>query len=300
MEVSEARGLPWRLQQLLATLRFPDFSSITVDFANPALRNQPQLSHTALSSLFGRWLTHPTHDMPSFVEATGQWSILEKGLSVAESMQFVASLLRAQHMMGHWIWWVYLRQEIPLRVAACIADRPDTGIWVDHIIAYINKCYLKENNQQAWMVAFTDVFTAPRFQSVSQTFFQANLGQLGFVLDDEREYNLVSHTSQVIAQWVGLSRQRDASRNVSTNAWDTKGWIINAVLSLGHPGVLLLPQIYDVYQMWRHPVLTTNDGVGLPAFPRDLPRFTEVSRVSDTSVYAPRAGIFPRFARFSI
>lgn len=265
LPVSKTKGLPWILEHRLPMIEIPDYSTIQHDLYNPQFQDQSTHGNKALFSFVQGWMVETTHDLNSFIGATTQWSVLTEGLKVADAMQLSASLLRAQHMIGYWIWWSYLRQSVPLHVKAYLerssmstSTSTPTLTWIDRLIAYIDKCYSQDNAGLVRLVTFLDVF--PQMQNDADNFQQASLGQIRMVLDNEKEAALILHTCQVVVQWLGMSgAQQDRHRNISTTAWDTKGWFVNAILHLGHPGILLLSAIDDAYRSWRLSSLSDND-----------------------------------------
>lgn len=198
------------------------------------------------------------HDMSSFVEANKDWSVLVHGYRVARVMELSSAILRAQHMIGHWIWWTFLKDEVPQHVKARLQPSIapiSKSSWVSQLVRYIHKSYSLPRSKEVMVVEFGDVF--PNSASDSQLFKPAKLGRMGIVLEEEKEDTLIAHTCQVIVQWLDMPcAHSDSGRNLPSNAWDTQGWFVDSILSLQHPGLLLLKDLYKVFSYRRLPSLT--------------------------------------------
>ncbi len=255
------RGLPWILERSLSVIQIPNYSTVHLDFSTSDMEDQWQLSSNALSSLVSGWALQGNHDMSSFLQANQDWSTLMDGLSLSQTMELRSSILHAQHMMGHWIWWSFLRQEVPKHVQAYLTPSSSTSLsspWVSGLVVYIHKLYSLPKTQLSHLVPFINVF--PGTSTDRRLFRDASLGQLGYVLDEEMEGTLIAHVCQVIVQWLGMPCfQQDSGQNMHSYSWDTQGWIVDSVLSLGHPGLLLLQEIYKVFNLHRLPVLSQPD-----------------------------------------
>ncbi len=255
------RGLPWILERSLSVIQIPNYSTVHLDFSMSVMEDQWQLSSNALSSLVSEWALQGTHDMTSFLQANQDWSTLMNGLSLAQNMELCSSILHAQHMMGHWIWWTFLRQEVPKHVQAYLTPSSSpllSSLWVKDLVVYIRKLYDLPKTQLSHLVTFSNVF--PGTSTDRRLFGDASLVQLGYVLEEEMAGALIAHVCQVIVQWLGMPCvQQDSYRNMHSYSWDTQGWLVDSVLSLGHPGLLLLQEIYKVFNLHRLPVLSQPD-----------------------------------------
>ncbi len=239
-------------------MQIPDYSSVCLDLMEPSLKYQPLLSKKALSSLTSGWHLDGDRNLASFLQANHQWSVLTHGLSVANTLELTSSVLRAQHMIGHWIWWAFLRSEVPQHVQHCLQHSTapiSTSPWVSKLVAHIYKCYSLPRGNQPVLVPFADVF--PEISTGVLDLKVASLGRLGYIMEEEEEELLIGHTCQIIVQWIGMPcAQQDTNRNLPSYAWDTRGWFIDSILSLKHPGLLLLSEFYKVFNSSRLPTLT--------------------------------------------
>ncbi len=220
------RGLPWILERSLSVIQIPNYSTVHLDFSTSDMEDQWQLSSNALSSLVSGWALQGNHDMSSFLQANQDWSTLMDGLSLSQTMELRSSILHAQHMMGHWIWWSFLRQEVPKHVQAYLTPSSSTSLsspWVSDLVVYIHKLYSLPKTQLSHLVPFINVF--PGTSTDRRLFRDASLGQLGYVLDEEMEGTLIAHVCQVIVQWLGMP------------CFPARLWSKHAFLQLGYSGM---------------------------------------------------------------
>ena len=77
----------------------------------------PQQASAAAKSLRSLTLGTPSTSESVFVTVQqGEWLKLRQSCHTAGQLDRVANSLRACWMMGHWIWWKYLRTNVPIAV----------------------------------------------------------------------------------------------------------------------------------------------------------------------------------------
>ncbi|KLO05202.1 hypothetical protein SCHPADRAFT_1003018 [Schizopora paradoxa] len=253
-------GIPSILDKRLKILIFPSFTLQHLEVLSTFTSSSPQphqRSKLALITMLSEWTNREVRDIKRFVGATKEWRAVQKGSHLAESLDLCACILRAQTMFGHWIWWSYLREEVPSHVKRYL-EGEGSDHWVTQVVAYIHKQY-DLNLASSVLVSFPSVF--PQLSSDFQGVFEdADIGRTGIVLEDQTTDRLIIHTCEVISQWVNLPHsQRDGNRNTNFGDWDTRGFFVDAIMQLNHPGLLLLPDLYKVYNIARLPSLTDQD-----------------------------------------
>ncbi|KLO03850.1 hypothetical protein SCHPADRAFT_897499, partial [Schizopora paradoxa] len=254
--------LPNVLCKQILNLRRLHFTPEVIQATDSFTADPRLVSKNALSNLRSGWTMLGNHDnrtLQHFLSAKQHWIVLMHGAKFADAMTLHACILRAQHMLGQWLWWASIREEVPIQVDSVLqGDVSDH--WIHILISFIHKQFQNApGSREQFIVSFADVFPSSD-SGLHTSFFEASLGQTSFVMEAHLRSSLVLHTSEVIAQWIGLTgTERYENRNSPIGSWDSRGWFIDAVLRLGHPGLLLLPEIHSVFNWWRIPGLSHED-----------------------------------------
>lgn len=248
------RSLAAYLRKQITSVQIPDFLNC-VDIISATFARDTE---HALSHLLQQWSSPDvTHRISGFGEAVQNWNKLKIGSEIARSMSKEASILNASRMLGHWVWWRFLVQQIPTVVNAFLEHRASAHDMVHHpwmlkLIHHVHRLLTEVGP------SFNQVIESSTIYPDAPSSFpacQAKLGVLNLLGPGEEHRALVDHVQSILAQWLNIQDQDDSC----PRRWDIKGRLVDVTLELKHPGILLLEFMHNAFNISRHVSLDRKD-----------------------------------------
>lgn len=234
----------------LRSVLFPPFDSLT-SFPPSTNTSHFKNNNSALVFLTSDLPLSEHMDFSDFLCARSHWLSLEKTKDITDELELQLSLLRAQFLVGHWALWDVVSQQVRDVAQAVVSGNPQLSPHADHWLFILvkhlhHKLYFSSGTHQAVQVAFHDLFPnglgdtsglAVVPLGYSRPFLSAN--------NSARLWHLIVAARDVVAHWVGL---RHVGSKRSRERWDVQGVFLDLILDIKHPGLLLLPETYQVFR----------------------------------------------------
>ena len=271
------------IRKSLSNIQYPQFTIDTTLRLSGSVQLGPDTD--SLNFLVSALQKTNGSDVSKLVQVSEHWQCLEQGLSAAIALELQTCILRAQSLIGHWAIWMFLSQAVPATVDICLqgpeVHHQATHPWILRLVMFLVKLHNKDRH--AVKVSFAEVYSG---LEILHPFPEASLGYSKPALlvgsPDKFRRHLVACTQSVLAQWLRL-RGGSSSLTPYRERWDIQGCILDAIFSLEHPGLLLLPSIFNIFTFSRYNSLSKEEA---PAVTSTLTKFIQQNSLKVTELDA--------------
>lgn len=200
-------------------------------------------STTALYNMEQSYLQDPSsHTI--FSTMCLEWAKFDWIIEEVNQITHLCNLTRVNHMFGFWYWWSFMRTAIPDVVDAYVGETPQWS-WITSVVSYIDRHSTLSSPLDE--VHYASVFPNAHSSHVEtmHVAYLPNTRQLRYASGQEKKNCLIHFTCLTIAQWLGI--QDDPNTTLGRCSWDAKGGLLNAALSIGHPGIFVIPFFQEAF-----------------------------------------------------
>lgn len=190
------------------------------------------------------------HSAPDFLSCTARWKDLGASLNALADADAINSIIRARHMLAHWAWWQFLREQILPRLEMEMRQHMpgvvSQSFWLSPLVRKISKSY--DAGEKALSIAFKDVYpSCHNFSRLQEAkIFNCNTLASG----GELSRSISMHSLSVLAQWAGLQplcHSGKGGKRCVDDLWDIQGRMLNNIMDFGEPGLFLLEETFRAF-----------------------------------------------------